>query len=43
MTTVRNPYNILNDIAEVLYIDKVMIEFNVDNATDINTVTGRGF
>ena len=38
VTTVRNPYIILNDIAEVFKVDKVMIEFNVDNATDFNPV-----
>ena len=42
VTTVRNPYIILNDTAEVIKLDEVMIEFNVDNATDINTVPGRG-
>ena len=42
VTTVRNPYIILNDTAEVVKVDKAMIEFNVDNATDINTVRGRG-
>ena len=42
VTTVRIPYIILNDTAEVVKVDKVMIEFNVDNATDINRVPGRG-
>ena len=42
VTTVKNPYIILSDTAEVFKVDKVMIEFNIDNATVINTVPGRG-
>ena len=42
MTTVRIPYIILNDIAEVVEVDEVMKEAKNINAVDFNTVQGTG-